>query len=144
MYALFVILIKCRICPAAGAAGTDTAEETFRRFRRDRSGKIIRFAILLTKETSSILKKLFPGARYYRYGGDEFLVLTYKPAQDNYGATTYDFTHENGIKVSLSIGSAQGNPAGYDELFELVSKADKALYTVKERTHSLENGGNAC
>ena len=93
----------------------------------------------ILKETSSILKKLFPGARYYRYGGDEFLVLTYKPAQDNYGATTYEFTHEmSGVSVSLSIGSAQGDPASYDELFELVSKADKALYTVKERTHSVK------
>ena len=103
----------------------------------DRYGHVAGDQIL--KETSSILKKLFPGARYYRYGGDEFLVLTYKPAQDNYGATTYEFTHEmSGVSVSLSIGSAQGDPAGYDELFELVSKADKALYTVKERAHSVK------
>ena len=97
----------------------------------------------LLKETSAILKHLFPGAHYYRYGGDEFLVLTHKPAQDNYGATTYDFTHEgSGAKVSLSIGSAQGDPAGYDELFELISLADKALYVVKACTHSVEYGGH--
>jgi diguanylate cyclase (GGDEF)-like protein len=97
----------------------------------------------LLKETSKILQQLFPGAHYYRYGGDEFLVLTHKPAQDNYGAPTYDFTHgESGAKVSLSIGSAQGEPSDYDELFELISQADKALYTVKERTHSVEFGGH--
>ena len=97
----------------------------------------------LLKETSTILKHLFPGAHYYRYGGDEFLVLTHRPAQDHYGATTFDFTHESsGAKVSLSIGSAQGDPTGYDELFELISLADKALYVVKARTHSVEYGGH--
>ena len=107
----------------------------------DQYGHIVGDQIL--KETSTILKKLFPSARYYRYGGDEFLVLTYVPAQDNYGANTFDFTHgESGVKVSLSIGSAQGSPASYDELFKLVSQADKALYVVKERTHSVEYGGH--
>ena len=107
----------------------------------DQHGHVVGDQIL--KETSSILKKLFPSARYYRYGGDEFLVLTYRPAQDNYGANTYDFIHEaSGVKVSLSIGSAQGCPASYYELFLLVSEADKALYTVKERTHSVECGGH--
>ena len=97
----------------------------------------------LLKETSEIIQRLFPGARYYRYGGDEFLVLTHKPAQDNYASTTYDFTHGNsGARVSLSIGSAQGDPASYDELYELISRADKALYIVKKRTHSVEYGGH--
>ena len=97
----------------------------------------------LLRQTSEILKNLFPGALWYRYGGDEFLVLTHKPAQDNYGGTTYDFTHEeSGARVSLSIGSAQGDPASYDELFQLISLADKALYIVKKQTHSVEYGGH--
>ena len=97
----------------------------------------------LLRKTSDLLKNLFPDAHYYRYGGDEFLVLTHRPAEDNYGATTYGFTHEDsGAKVTLSIGSAQGNPEGYDELFELISLADKALYVVKRRTHSVEHGGH--
>jgi len=97
----------------------------------------------LLKETSETLKWLFPGAHYYRYGGDEFLVMTHKPAEDNYGAATFDFTHErSGAKVSLSIGSAQGDPASYDEVFELISRADKALYIVKKQTHSVEFGGH--
>ena len=107
----------------------------------DQHGHVVGDQIL--KETSSILKKLFPSAHYYRYGGDEFLVLTYRPAQDNYGANTYDFTHgESGVEVSLSIGSAQADPSSYFEVFELISRADKALYTVKERTHSVEYGGH--
>ena len=107
----------------------------------DQYGHVVGDQIL--KETSAILVRLFPDAHYYRYGGDEFLVLTHKPAQDNYGATTFDFTHErSGAKVSLSIGSAQGNPEDYDGLFSLISDADKALYIVKERTHSAEYGGH--
>ena len=97
----------------------------------------------LLRKTSGILQNLFPGGSCYRYGGDEFLVLTHKPAQDNYGACTYDFVHEeSGAKVSLSIGSAQGDPAGYHELFELIAVADKALYVVKKQTHSVEYGGH--
>ena len=97
----------------------------------------------LLRETTERLKKIFPGAYYYRYGGDEFLVLTHKPACDNYGDSTYDFTDPKyGVHASLSIGSAQASPAGYDELFDLISQADKALYVVKRRTHSVEFGGH--
>ena len=97
----------------------------------------------LLRETTERLKKIFPGAYYYRYGGDEFLVLTYKPACDNYGGSTYDFSDPKyGVSASLSIGSAQSSPAGYDDLFDLISQADKALYEVKRRTHSVEFGGH--
>ena len=97
----------------------------------------------LLRETTEQLKQIFPGAHYYRYGGDEFLVLTHKPACDNYGSSTYDFTDSKyGVRASLSIGSAQSAPANYDELFHLISQADKALYVVKRRTHSVEFGGH--
>ena len=107
----------------------------------DRHGHIVGDQVL--RRTSHLLGDLFPGAACYRYGGDEFLVLTHRPAQENYGAATYDFVHaDTGTKVSLSIGSAQGDPASYDELFELISRADKSLYVVKKRTHSVEHGGH--
>ncbi len=97
----------------------------------------------MLREVSEILKKLFPDAHYYRYGGDEFLVLTHKPAEQNYGSFTYDFTEEQyGVKAVLSIGNAHGSPGSYQELFDLISRADKALYIVKERTHSAEFGGH--
>ena len=97
----------------------------------------------LLRETSGILTQLFPGAHYYRYGGDEFLVLTHKPAVENYGAETYSLRSEScGVTILLSIGSAQGAPATYNDLFALISQADKALYTVKKRTHSPEYGGH--
>lgn len=97
----------------------------------------------LLRETGEILKHLYPDGHYYRYGGDEFLVLTHKPASDNYGSCTYDFTDSKyGVRATLSIGSAQASPASYEELFDLISKADKALYVVKRRTHSVEYGGH--
>ena len=107
----------------------------------DRYGHVAGDTIL--RDVSAVLKHLFPGAHYYRYGGDEFLVLTYKPAEDNYGADTYDFVQEKyGVKVLLSIGNAQGSPDNYQELFELISRADKSLYVTKKRTHSVEFGGH--
>ena len=107
----------------------------------DRYGHAAGDAIL--RGVSETLKHLYPGGYYYRYGGDEFLVLTYKPPKDNYGADTYDFRQEEyGVTVYLSIGNAQGSPTNYHELFELISQADKALYVTKQRTHSAEFGGH--
>lgn len=97
----------------------------------------------ILRETSERLKQLFPGGRHYRYGGDEFLVIVFEPAEENYNADTYEFTQEQyGIKVLLSIGNAQGSPADYQGFFDLISRADKALYVVKKRTHSAEFGGH--
>ena len=97
----------------------------------------------ILREVSGKLKQLYPGAHYYRYGGDEFLVLTYKAPEENYGSDTYDFRQEKyGVTVDLSIGNAQGSPSNYQEVFDLISKADKALYITKQRTHSAEYGGH--
>ena len=97
----------------------------------------------ILREVSGTLKHLYPGAHYYRYGGDEFLVLTYKAPEENYGSDTYDFRQEKyGVTVDLSIGNAQGSPSNYQEVFDLISKADKALYITKQRTHSAEYSGH--
>lgn len=97
----------------------------------------------ILKEVGETLKHLYPGGHYYRYGGDEFLVLTYKPPEENYGADTYDLRMEqNDLTVCLSIGNAQGSPENYEELFDLISQADKALYITKQRTHSVKFGGH--
>jgi len=47
-----------------------------------------------------------------------------------------------GVKVHLSIGNAQGSPTNAQELFDLISSADKALYITKKRTHSTAFGGH--
>ncbi len=108
----------------------------------DRYGHITGDAIL--KETGAILQRLFPKARYYRYGGDEFLVLSGREKGQNYGESVYAFqtnTAQGTCDVSLSIGSAGGTPETYDGLFEMISRADKALYEIKARMHSPRYGG---
>ena len=107
----------------------------------DRYGHTAGDAIL--REVSETLRRLFPGGHYYRYGGDEFLVLTHKLPEENYGSDTYDFRQKQyEVDVLLSIGNAQGSPTNYQELFDLISKADKSLYITKRRTHSAEFGGH--
>lgn len=99
----------------------------------------------ILKEIGPILQRLYPDAQYYRYGGDEFLVLSRKDPEKNYADTVYSFRKQTAktlCTVTLSIGSARGNPETYDDLFSLISKADAALYTVKARTHSPEQGGH--
>ena len=109
----------------------------------DRYGHLTGDVIL--KETGEALKKLFPEALCYRYGGDEFLVLCRENPDAGYAESVYRFQKETAagtVDVLLSIGCAQGTPANYQELFELISEADKALYQVKARTCSPEFGGH--
>ena len=109
----------------------------------DRYGHITGDSIL--KETGSILRSLYPGASYYRYGGDEFLVLSGKNPEQNYSEISYSFdteTEKSVLRITLSIGAADGSPANYDELFKLISRADEKLYSVKAILHSPEHGGH--
>lgn len=109
----------------------------------DHYGHVIGDEIL--KETGTILQKLYPEAFCYRYGGDEFLVLSKGEGTNNYKGEEYGFAKQDQKEtciVNLSIGSAKGEPQSYDELFDLISKADAELYKVKIRTHSPENGGH--
>ena len=99
----------------------------------------------ILKETGSVLQKLYPNAFWYRYGGDEFLVLSTGGGPQNYEGSEYSFIKQSPdgtYHVSLSIGSAKGKPQSYDEAFDLISKADAALYETKVRTHSPEYGGH--
>ncbi len=109
----------------------------------DHYGHVIGDEIL--KETGLTLQKLYPEALCYRYGGDEFLVLSKGDVLKNYIGEEYKFIKQtpNGVcSINLSIGHAKGKPQSYDELFELISKADSELYRVKIRTHSVEFGGH--
>jgi len=99
----------------------------------------------ILKETGVTLQNLYPEALCYRYGGDEFLVLSKGEGSHNYAKEEYEFIKQSqkGVcRINLSIGIAKGEPQSYDELFELISKADEELYKVKERTHSPEHGGH--
>lgn len=109
----------------------------------DRYGHAIGDEIL--RETGSILKNLYPDALWYRYGGDEFLVLSKGDGSQNYADAAYRFKKQSRsgtYHVSLSIGGAKGKPQSYDEMFALIAEADAALYETKAHTHSPEHGGH--
>ena len=109
----------------------------------DHHGHVVGDEVL--KETGTILKELYPEALCYRYGGDEFLVLSKGEGTGNYAGEEYEFTKKTpkgNFRITLSIGHAKGEPQSYDELFDLISEADGKLYDVKIRTHSPEHGGH--
>lgn len=109
----------------------------------DHYGHVVGDEIL--KETGTILQKLYPEALCYRYGGDEFLVLSKGEGTNNYTGEEYEFEKETSkgtCKINLSIGKAKAEPQSYDEVFDLISTADAKLYKVKVRTHSPEHGGH--
>lgn len=99
----------------------------------------------ILRETGERLRILYPGSRYYRYGGDEFLVINDDNELTQYGEDTYKFrwTDRNvSVDVLFSIGRSSGTPGGRDEFFALVSEADEKLYETKTWTHDPEHGGH--
>ena len=106
----------------------------------DTYGHVVGDAVL--KHTADWIRSVFDGCRCYRYGGDEFLVLSENGTP--YKEDTYPFTVPEipDDSLLLSIGTAEGDPTNHDELFTLIVNADRALYVVKKRTHSPEFGGH--
>lgn len=94
------------------------------------------------RQSARRLKTLFPVARRYRYGGDEFLVISSRTGL--YGEDTYRFSlpEVQGQEILLAIGAVEGAPRDHDQLFALINDADAAMYRVKLRTHSPEFGGH--
>jgi diguanylate cyclase (GGDEF)-like protein len=105
----------------------------------DRHGHSVGDAVL--KETAETLKRIYPDSFRYRYGGDEFLVISTNT--ELYDDDTYRFPIPgvSDDEVLLSIGMSEGTPQDYGQLFGLISRADEGLYEVKRRTHSPEFGG---
>jgi len=93
------------------------------------------------KETALRLKELFPKDRCYRYGGDEFLVLSTE--NETYCEDIYQFSSAAipNSNILLSIGHASGDPEDHNRLFELIKAADVRLYEIKRKMHSPEYGG---
>ena len=109
----------------------------------DNHGHIVGDAVL--REAGQKLRQLFPESLCYRYGGDEFLVLSSAAPEEIYPNDTYAFDHqadEKQIPVLICFGRAQGCPKGQEEVFDLTYQADTALYDVKRRMHSPEFGGH--
>lgn len=94
------------------------------------------------RETAKWVKQIFDNDRCYRYGGDEFLILSEDEepyTEDTYLLSVSEIPDE---KLVVSIGRAEAVPKDHDELFELIARADEKLYDVKKRTHAPENGGH--
>lgn len=90
------------------------------------------------REFATILKESIRGVdTVARYGGEEFIILLLTDKDNAYRAvegirkkvSAYNFG-ENKIKLTASFGLAQCN--GNGEFLELISRADKALYSAKE------------
>ena len=97
---------------------------------------------MVLRSTARWLKSTFREDRCYRYGGDEFLILSTEEksyAKDVGIVKVPEITDE---RILLSIGRADGEAKDHDDLFALISKADEKLYEVKKRTHSPEFGGH--
>lgn len=79
-----------------------------------------------------------------RYGGEEFIIILQDSDQASgvaiaerirYGLEALDIAHAGSPikKVTASLGVAAGNPTqGFSSAFELIKKADDALYRAKQ------------
>lgn len=95
----------------------------------------------ILRATAREIRALFPDSLCYRYGGDEFLVLS---THDGcYRRETRMFGMPGVVDgvITLSIGHADGDPENQEQLFRLIADADTMLYEVKRKTHSPEHGG---
>ena len=95
---------------------------------------------IVLKETAKWLKSIFSEDRCYRYGGDEFLILSDGGESYTEDIFTFSVPEIPDVDILLSIGHADGDPKNHDEIFKLISEADEKLYEVKKRTHSQSAG----
>jgi diguanylate cyclase (GGDEF)-like protein len=77
--------------------------------------------------------------RCYRYGGDEFLILSATGDVTRFAqklARLHNLfeQEQNGIKSPCSIGFAMGRPGAPEELRTLIRIADNNLYSVKNKS----------
>ena len=98
----------------------------------------------ILKEVSKKLRQLYPQSLIYRFGGDEFLVVS-ENESDQGPSEVYSFEcicGDQTIPIVLSVGTISGTPQNRDDAYELINRADKELYVMKKRTHSAEYGGH--
>lgn len=95
------------------------------------------------KMAASNLFILFRRKDCFRYGGDEFLIMTTKLSEDVFRqrldtwAKRVSGTKIEGIESSINVsyGVASGVINTKDELLELIQRADNELYKIKSIKH---------
>ena len=96
----------------------------------------------IIREVSRNIKIIFPSNRCYRYGGDEFLIISELPVEENFSENVFSVKYNNNgtaLDVLVSVGFVEGTARDREELFELIKNADMELYAVKKRTHAAKN-----
>ena len=89
-----------------------------------------------------MIQIIFPFNRCYRYGGDEFLIISELPVEENFSENVFSVKYNNNgtvLDVLVSVGFVEGTARDREGLFELIMNADMELYTVKKRTHAAKN-----
>ena len=96
----------------------------------------------IIREVSRNIKIIFPFNRCYRYGGDEFLIISELPVEENFSENVFSVKYNNNgtvLDVLVSVGFVEGTARDREGLFELIMNADMELYRVKNRTHAAKN-----
>ena len=110
------------------------------RFKKinDKYGHRMGDEVLIT--FAEILEKYFDHEELYRYGGDEFLILTRGNDCGGLSKKLSVLNEELGkakidgkdMKLSCSFGCDSGCPHDLTEFFDIIMRADKKLYMVKK------------
>ena len=98
------------------------------------------------KMASGKLLEIFRKKDCFRYGGDEFLILTTKLTEDSFKERMYEWEkkvmetriEEIDIPIRVSYGTAVGVVNSKEDLLALIKKADDELYSIKSERHKKE------
>ena len=101
----------------------------------------------LLKKTGSCLTRIFQeaGDHCYRYGGDEFLVISEKEDPKAFRTRLESLlslcgTSEDGIEISCRIGYYADTPRREEDLLTMINNADHYLYQAKSESDTRIEG----
>ena len=105
----------------------------------DTKGHMHGDAILAT--VGKVMTESFRTSNCYRYGGDEFLIVTENGNEDEFQAS-YENTkkHLDAAGIQFSGGYVYGVAESVQELRNMIMQADEMLYMVKKDAKNRMNG----
>lgn len=85
------------------------------------------------------LRSMFPPESCFRYGGDEFLLITRETDRDAFDAkisafmdTYQSLSNDSGLATTLSAGYVFGSCSSISDLRKMIYQADVSLYDIKK------------